>query len=96
MSGNSGWQLQRGVISVIRTRSAESALTLARGIARSDVAGIEVTMTVPDAIEVIATLTADEGPSTSANSASDSRRLRPDRKDRADSRADCCVVFAES
>lgn len=59
MSGNSGWQFQRGVISVIRTRSAESALTVARGVARSDVAGIEVTMTVPDAIQVIATLTAE-------------------------------------
>lgn len=59
MSDNSGWQLQRGVISVVRTRSAKSALTLARGVARAAVSGIEVTMTVPDAIEVIATLTAE-------------------------------------
>ena len=59
MSDTSGWQLQRGVISVVRTRSPQTALTLARGIARTAVAGIEVTMTVPDGIEVIATLTAE-------------------------------------
>jgi hypothetical protein len=53
---DTSWQLQRGVISVVRTRSAETALTLARGIARTAVAGIEVTMTVPGAIEVIAML----------------------------------------
>lgn len=58
MSGNPGWEFRRGVISVIRTDSAKSALTLARGIAQTPVVGIEVTMTVPDAISVIATLTA--------------------------------------
>jgi 2-keto-3-deoxy-6-phosphogluconate aldolase len=56
---DTSWQLQRGVISVVRTRSAETALTLARGIARTAVPGIEVTMTVPGAIEVIATLTGE-------------------------------------
>jgi 2-dehydro-3-deoxyphosphogluconate aldolase/(4S)-4-hydroxy-2-oxoglutarate aldolase len=45
-----------GVIAVVRTRSASAALTLARGLTRTDVAGIEVTMTVPDAVNVIATL----------------------------------------
>lgn len=59
MSESTGWQLERGVISVIRTHSAESALTIARGISRTAVVGIEVTMTVPGAIEVIATLTAE-------------------------------------
>jgi 2-dehydro-3-deoxyphosphogluconate aldolase/(4S)-4-hydroxy-2-oxoglutarate aldolase len=59
MSDTSEWQLQRGVIAVVRTRSAETALTLARGIARTAVVGIEVTMTVPGGIEVIATLTAE-------------------------------------
>lgn len=52
--------LDRGVISVVRTTSARTALTLARGVARTDVVGVEVTMTVPDAIQVIATLV-DEG-----------------------------------
>jgi 2-dehydro-3-deoxyphosphogluconate aldolase/(4S)-4-hydroxy-2-oxoglutarate aldolase len=60
MSDPREWQLRRGVISVVRTHSAETALTLARGVARTAVAGIEVTMTVPDAIDVIASLT-DEG-----------------------------------
>jgi 2-dehydro-3-deoxyphosphogluconate aldolase/(4S)-4-hydroxy-2-oxoglutarate aldolase len=48
-----------GVIAVVRTSSATSALTLARGLAGTDVAGIEVTMTVPDAVEVIATLVSE-------------------------------------
>jgi 2-dehydro-3-deoxyphosphogluconate aldolase / (4S)-4-hydroxy-2-oxoglutarate aldolase len=59
MSDSSGWQLRRGLISVVRTHSAETALTLARGIARTAVAGIEVTMTVPDAIKVIAALSSE-------------------------------------
>jgi 2-dehydro-3-deoxyphosphogluconate aldolase / (4S)-4-hydroxy-2-oxoglutarate aldolase len=59
MADTHAWQLRRGVISVVRTGSAEAALTLARGIARTAIAGIEVTLTVPDAIEVIATLTAE-------------------------------------
>ncbi|MEV4622371.1 bifunctional 4-hydroxy-2-oxoglutarate aldolase/2-dehydro-3-deoxy-phosphogluconate aldolase [Asanoa sp. NPDC049573] len=52
--------LDRGVISVVRTTSARTALTLARGVARTGVVGVEVTMTVPDAVHVIATLV-DEG-----------------------------------
>lgn len=51
-----GSTIGRGVIAVVRTQSAAHALTLARGLALTDVAGIEVTMTVPDAVDVIATL----------------------------------------
>jgi len=46
----------RGIIAVVRTQSAAHALTLARGLAQTDVASIEVTMTVPDAVHVISTL----------------------------------------
>jgi 2-dehydro-3-deoxyphosphogluconate aldolase/(4S)-4-hydroxy-2-oxoglutarate aldolase len=51
--------LNRGVIAVIRVDNSAHALTLGRGLARSGVAGIEVTMTVPDAVGVIAALSAD-------------------------------------
>jgi 2-dehydro-3-deoxyphosphogluconate aldolase/(4S)-4-hydroxy-2-oxoglutarate aldolase len=51
--------IARGVVAVIRTRTATSALSLARGLAATDVTGIEVTLTVPDAIRVIATLVAE-------------------------------------
>jgi 2-dehydro-3-deoxyphosphogluconate aldolase / (4S)-4-hydroxy-2-oxoglutarate aldolase len=46
----------RGVIAVLRTDSARTALTLGRGFALTTLAGIEITMTVPDAVNVIATL----------------------------------------
>jgi 2-dehydro-3-deoxyphosphogluconate aldolase/(4S)-4-hydroxy-2-oxoglutarate aldolase len=59
VSDDSTVPLGRGVISVVRTRSARTALTLARGVARTGVVGIEVTMTVPDAVAVIATLVAE-------------------------------------
>jgi 2-dehydro-3-deoxyphosphogluconate aldolase/(4S)-4-hydroxy-2-oxoglutarate aldolase len=59
MSDTSALHVRRGVVAVIRARSAETALTVARGLARTAVAGIEVTMTVPDAIEVIAKLAAE-------------------------------------
>jgi 2-dehydro-3-deoxyphosphogluconate aldolase / (4S)-4-hydroxy-2-oxoglutarate aldolase len=49
----------RGVIAVLRTDSAQLALTLSRGFAQTTLAGIEVTMTVPDAVKVIATLVAE-------------------------------------
>lgn len=49
-------EIVRGVIAVIRTSTATSALALARGLAATDVTGIEVTLTVPDAVKVIATL----------------------------------------
>lgn len=51
--------LQGGIISVVRTRSAAHALTLARGVARTGVAGIEITMTVPGGVDVIRTLVAE-------------------------------------
>jgi 2-dehydro-3-deoxyphosphogluconate aldolase/(4S)-4-hydroxy-2-oxoglutarate aldolase len=46
----------RGGVAVIRAPAAATALTVARGLAGTAVAGIEVTMTVPDAPGVIATL----------------------------------------
>jgi 2-dehydro-3-deoxyphosphogluconate aldolase/(4S)-4-hydroxy-2-oxoglutarate aldolase len=49
----------RGVIAVLRTDSAQTALALGRGFAPTSLAGIEVTMTVPDAVTVIATLVAE-------------------------------------
>jgi 2-dehydro-3-deoxyphosphogluconate aldolase / (4S)-4-hydroxy-2-oxoglutarate aldolase len=49
----------RGVVAVIRTADASHALTLARGLAGTSVASIEVTMTVPDAINVIAQLVSE-------------------------------------
>jgi 2-dehydro-3-deoxyphosphogluconate aldolase / (4S)-4-hydroxy-2-oxoglutarate aldolase len=50
----------RGVIAVVRTDSPEHALTIGRGLSRTRVAAIEVTMTVPDAVDVIGRL-ASEG-----------------------------------
>ena len=49
----------RGVIAVLRTDSPQTALTLGRGFAGTTLAGIEVTMTVPDAVNVIAALVAE-------------------------------------
>ena len=49
----------RGVIAVVRTGTATGALTLARGLSATDVVGIEVTMTVPDAVSVISTLVSE-------------------------------------
>ncbi len=49
----------RGVIAVLRTDSAQTALTLGRGFAQTTLAGIEVTMTVPGAVKVIAALVAE-------------------------------------
>jgi len=51
--------IPRGVFAVIRTADASHALTLARGLAGTSVAAIEVTLTVPDAIEVIGQLVAE-------------------------------------
>jgi 2-dehydro-3-deoxyphosphogluconate aldolase/(4S)-4-hydroxy-2-oxoglutarate aldolase len=50
---------RRGVIAVLRTDDPQTALTLGRGFALTTLAGIEVTMTVPDAVKVIATLVAE-------------------------------------
>jgi 2-dehydro-3-deoxyphosphogluconate aldolase / (4S)-4-hydroxy-2-oxoglutarate aldolase len=52
-------RIGRGVIAVVRTQSSASALTIARGLASTDVTGIEITMTVPDAPTVISTLVAE-------------------------------------
>jgi 2-dehydro-3-deoxyphosphogluconate aldolase / (4S)-4-hydroxy-2-oxoglutarate aldolase len=52
-------QIPRGVVAVIRTTDPRHALTLARGLAETQVAAIEVTLTVPGAIDVIAQLTAE-------------------------------------
>ncbi len=51
-----GVPFPRGVVAVIRAPAAATALTVARGLAGTSVVGIEVTMTVPDAPDVIATL----------------------------------------
>lgn len=51
---------RRGVVAVLRTNSAADALTLGRALAETDVIAIEVTMTVPDAIDVMRRLI-DEG-----------------------------------
>lgn len=51
--------LPAGVIAVVRTATAEHALTVARGLSRSRVAAIEVTLTVPDAVAVLAQLVAE-------------------------------------
>jgi len=45
--------MSSGVIAVIRTGVTEYALTLGRGFSETDVDAIEITMTVPNAIEVI-------------------------------------------
>lgn len=44
------------LVAVVRTGSAEHALAAARAVARAGVRLVEVTLTVPDAVEVIATL----------------------------------------
>src|SRR5580704_9680130 len=56
----------RGVIAVLRTDNPQTALSVGRGLARTTVAGIEVTMTVPDAVKVIATLVAEGVPRVGA------------------------------
>ena len=45
--------MSSGVIAVIRTDSSEYALTLGRGFSETSVDAIEITMTVPDAIDII-------------------------------------------
>jgi len=50
----------KGVIAVLRTDSADHALTIGRALADTSVIAIEVTMTVPNATKVIAQLI-DEG-----------------------------------
>jgi 2-dehydro-3-deoxyphosphogluconate aldolase/(4S)-4-hydroxy-2-oxoglutarate aldolase len=52
-------KIGRGVIAVVRTHSSANALTIARGLASTEVTGIEITMTVPDAPTVISTLVAE-------------------------------------
>lgn len=49
------------LVAVIRTTSAESAETAARAMARAGVRLVEITLTVPDAYELIAKLATDEG-----------------------------------
>lgn len=56
----------RGVIAVLRTDNPHMALALGRGFARTSLAGIEITMTVPDAVKVIATLVAEGVPRVGA------------------------------
>jgi 2-dehydro-3-deoxyphosphogluconate aldolase/(4S)-4-hydroxy-2-oxoglutarate aldolase len=51
--------IPRGVFAVIRTTDPAHALTVARGLAGTSVAAIEVTLTVPHAIDVIAQLVAE-------------------------------------
>lgn len=46
----------KGVIAVLRTNSSQDAITLGRALADTSVIAIEVTMTVPDAVNVIAEL----------------------------------------
>src|ERR1700744_3605938 len=49
----------RGVIAVLRTDSPRAALALGRGFAGTSLAGIEITMTIPDGVGVIAALVAE-------------------------------------
>ena len=51
--------MKSGVIAVIRTEDPEIALTLARGFNATSVDAIEVTMTVPNALDVIEKLIAE-------------------------------------
>lgn len=51
--------MKSGVIAVIRTDDPEIALTLARGFNETSVDAIEVTMTVPNALQVIEKLLAE-------------------------------------
>ena len=51
--------MKSGVIAVIRTDDPEIALTLARGFNATSVDAIEVTMTVPNALQVIEKLLAE-------------------------------------
>lgn len=46
-----------GVFAVVRTPNRAHALTIGRGLAGTGVAAIEITMTVPHAVDVIADLT---------------------------------------
>lgn len=50
-----------GVVAVVRLRSAEGLLQVARAIAAGGVSAIEFTMTTPGAIETLAKATADMG-----------------------------------
>ena len=45
--------MSSGVVAVIRTNHPEYALTLGRGFSETTVDAIEITMTVPNAIDVI-------------------------------------------
>lgn len=45
-----------GIIAVVRTQSSATAMTAARALAGTRVDSIEITMTVPDAVEVIRAL----------------------------------------
>jgi 2-dehydro-3-deoxyphosphogluconate aldolase / (4S)-4-hydroxy-2-oxoglutarate aldolase len=56
----------RGVIAVLRTDNPQAALALGRGLAETSLAGIEITMTVPDAVKVIATLVTEGVPRVGA------------------------------
>ena len=51
--------MKSGVVAVIRTDDPEIALTLARGFNATSVDAIEVTMTVPNALQVIEKLLAE-------------------------------------
>lgn len=48
--------MSSGVVAVVRTDDPQYALTLGRGFSETSVDAIEITMTVPDAIDVIARL----------------------------------------
>lgn len=50
-----------GLLPVLRANSVEEALALAKAIEAGGIAALEVTMTVPDAIEVIHTLIRQTG-----------------------------------
>jgi 2-dehydro-3-deoxyphosphogluconate aldolase / (4S)-4-hydroxy-2-oxoglutarate aldolase len=50
-----------GLVPVIRAKSVEQALTLSKALHRGGIESLEITMTVPGATEVIATLKRDIG-----------------------------------
>jgi len=54
-------QVPAGIIAVIRAPSAAEALTIGRGLVAGGVGTLELTLTVPDAVEVIDQLVRDGG-----------------------------------
>ncbi len=54
-----GLTVPAGIVAVVRAATAAEALTIGTGLARAGVGTIEITLTVPGAVEVIAELSRD-------------------------------------